>query len=148
MFELHPQLLKDTVTIGDFPLCRLLLVNDNNYPWFILVPRRPQIKEMFELDEADQHQLLKESSQLSRSLVKIFQADKLNVAALGNMVPQLHIHHIVRYRDDRAWPKPVWGLFPAQAYTQRALQEICGNIAASLTEFTPDSRGALAPRVC
>jgi diadenosine tetraphosphate (Ap4A) HIT family hydrolase len=148
MFELHPQLIKDTITIGDFPLCRLLLINDNNYPWFVLVPRRPKIKEIFELEEVDQIQLLKESSQLSQVLVKIFQADKLNVAALGNMVPQLHIHHIVRYQDDQAWPKPVWGLFPAQAYTERALQEVCGNVAALLSDFTPDSSGALAPRVC
>ena len=107
MFELHPQLAQDTITISDFPLCRLLLINDSNYPWFILVPRRSQIREIYELQESDQRQLLKESSQLSRVLVKIFQADKLNVAALGNMVPQLHIHHIVRYQDDQAWPKPV-----------------------------------------
>jgi diadenosine tetraphosphate (Ap4A) HIT family hydrolase len=148
MFELHPQLIQDSFTIGDFPLCRLLLINDKNYPWFILVPRRPQIREIFELEVGDQRQLLKESSQLSQVLVKIFQADKLNIAALGNMVPQLHIHHIVRYRDDQAWPQPVWGFFPAQAYTERALQEICGNVAALLTDFTPDSNGAIAPRVC
>jgi len=148
MFALHPQLAQDTITIGDFPLCRLLLINDNNYPWFILVPRRSQIREIYELEEGDQRQLLKESSHLCRVLVKIFQADKLNVAALGNMVPQLHIHHIVRYQDDQAWPKPVWGLFPAQAYTERALQEVCGNVAVLLTDFTPDSNGALAPRVC
>ena len=148
MFELHPQLALDTITIGDFPLCRLLLINDSNYPWFILVPRRSQIREIYELQESDQRQLLKESSQLSRVLVKIFQADKLNVAALGNMVPQLHIHHIVRYQNDQAWPKPVWGLFPAQTYTERELQEVCGNVAALLTDFTPASNGALAPRVC
>jgi diadenosine tetraphosphate (Ap4A) HIT family hydrolase len=148
MFELHPQLIQDSFTIGDFPLCRLLLINDKSYPWFILVPRRSQIREIFELEDGDQRQLLKESSHLSQVLVKIFQADKLNVAALGNMVPQLHIHHIVRYRDDQAWPQPVWGFFPAQAYTERALQEICGNVAALLTDFTPDSNGAIAPRVC
>jgi diadenosine tetraphosphate (Ap4A) HIT family hydrolase len=148
MFELHPQLAQDTVTLGDFPLCRLLLINDNNYPWFILVPRRSQIKEIFELEESDQRQLLKESSQLSRVLVKVFHADKLNVAALGNMVAQLHIHHIVRYKEDQAWPKPVWGLFPAQAYTERALQEVCGKVAALLTDFTPESNGALTPRDC
>ncbi len=148
MFELHPQLAQDTVTIGDFPLCRLLLCNDSSYPWFILVPRRSQVREIFELEESDQRQLLKESSQLSQVLVKIFQADKLNVAALGNMVPQLHIHHIVRYQNDLAWPKPVWGLFPAQAYNKRALLDVCGNVSALLTDFTPDSSGVLAPRVC
>lgn len=148
MFELHPQLAQDSITIGDFPLCRLLLCNDRHYPWFILVPRRAQIREIFQLEEYDQRQLLKESSQLSRVLVKIFQADKLNVAALGNMVPQLHIHHIVRYQDDPAWPKPVWGLLPAQAYSMRAAREVCDNITALLTDFAPDSNGALAPRVC
>lgn len=148
MFELHPQLAQDNITVGDFPLCRLLLCNDSNYPWFILVPRRAEIREIFELEESDQRQLLKESSQLSQVLVKIFRADKLNVAALGNMVPQLHLHHIVRYQDDQAWPKPVWGLFPVQAYKGRALQEICSNVSALLTDFTPDSNGALAPRFC
>ena len=148
MAEIHAQLTADCKVLGRFPLCHLLLMNDRNYPWFILVPRRSQIKEIYELEECDQRQLLKESSHLSEVLVKIFQADKLNVAALGNMVPQLHIHHVVRYHDDQAWPKPVWGLFPAQAYAERALQEVCGNVAALLTDFTPDSNGALAPRVC
>jgi diadenosine tetraphosphate (Ap4A) HIT family hydrolase len=148
MFKLHPKLAKDTLTVGDFPLCRLLLINDKNYPWFILVPRRAGIREIFELDETDQRQLLKESSQLSQVLVKLFHADKLNVAAIGNMVPQLHIHHVVRYESDRAWPKPVWGLFPAQTYSERALQETCANIADHLSDFIPDSDNTTAPRVC
>lgn len=114
MFELHPRLAEDTLAVGDFPLCRLLLMNDASYPWFILVPRRAEIREIFELARHDQQQLLDESSQLSRVLNRVFYADKLNIAALGNMVPQLHIHHIVRYQSDRAWPNPVWGLFPAQ----------------------------------
>ncbi len=148
MFELHPQLAQDAIAIGDFPLCRLLLCNDNNYPWFILVPRRSQIREIFQLEERDQRQLLKESSQLSQVLVKIFQADKLNVAALGNLVPQLHIHHIVRYQDDPAWPKPVWGLFPSQAYSKRTAQDVCTKVAALLTDFTPVSNSSPAPRLC
>ena len=102
MFELHPRLAQDTLLIGDFPLSRLLLMNDANYPWFILVPRRAGIREIFQLDDADQIQLLKESSQLARVLFRIYEVDKLNVAALGNMVPQLHIHHIVRYSTDPA----------------------------------------------
>jgi diadenosine tetraphosphate (Ap4A) HIT family hydrolase len=148
MFELHLRMKQDTLVIGDFPLCRLLLMNDANYPWFILVPRRADIKEIFELEVLDQQQLLKESSQLSQVLSKIFQADKLNIAALGNVVPQLHIHHIVRYQTDQAWPNPIWGLFPAQPYTERARQETCAGLIDHLVDFTPDHRCAVPPRVC
>lgn len=148
MFELHPRLTQDTFAVGDFPLCRLLLMNDANYPWFILVPRRAEIREIFELEYRDQQQLLGESSQLSQVLSKAFQADKLNIAALGNMVPQLHIHHIVRYQSDQAWPKPVWGLFPAQAYTERARQETFARLIDHLNDFLPDKNCTVAPRVC
>jgi diadenosine tetraphosphate (Ap4A) HIT family hydrolase len=148
MFKLHPRLAQDTSVIGNFPLCRLLLMNDANYPWFILVPRRAEIREIFELEHCDQKQLLKESSHLSQVLNKIFQADKLNIAALGNMVPQLHIHHIVRYQTDQAWPNPVWGLFPAQPYTERARQETCAGLTDHLVDFIPDDSCAVAPRVC
>jgi diadenosine tetraphosphate (Ap4A) HIT family hydrolase len=109
-FSLHPQLQKDGIVMGDFPLSRLLLLNDARYPWFVLVPRRPKITEIYQLSEADQLQLLRESSQLSRFLMEGFNGDKLNIGALGNLVPQLHIHHIVRYRSDEAWPGPVWGV--------------------------------------
>ena len=148
MFELHPRLARDTFVIGDFPLSRLLLMNDASYPWFILVPRRADIVEIFELRHDDQLQLLKESSQLSMVLSRVFEADKLNIAALGNMVPQLHIHHIVRYRSDQAWPQPVWGRFPAQPYSKRALQETCANLIEQLQDIIPDAGGSLAPRVC
>jgi diadenosine tetraphosphate (Ap4A) HIT family hydrolase len=148
MFKLHPRLAQDTSVIGDFPLCRLLLMNDANYPWFILVPRRAEIQEVFELEQQDQKQLLKESSHLSQVLSKIFQADKLNIAALGNIVPQLHIHHIVRYQTDQAWPNPVWGLFPTQPYTERVRQETCAGLIDHLVDFTPDDSCAVAPRVC
>jgi diadenosine tetraphosphate (Ap4A) HIT family hydrolase len=109
-FSLHPQLQKDGIVMGDFPLSRLLLLNDARYPWFVLVPRRPKITEIYQLSEADQLQLLRESSQLSRFLMEGFNGDKLNIGALGNLVPHLHIHHIVRYRSDEAWPGPVWGV--------------------------------------
>jgi diadenosine tetraphosphate (Ap4A) HIT family hydrolase len=110
MFTLHPQLQKDGIPIGDFPLSHLLLLNDARYPWFILVPRRQAITEIYELSEAEQQQLLRESSQLGRFLMDSFRGDKLNIGALGNLVPQLHLHHIVRYRSDAAWPRPVWGV--------------------------------------
>ena len=148
MFELHPQLAQDTFNVGDFPLCKLLLMNDRNYPWFILVPRCAEIREIFELEYSDQQQLLKESSQLSQVLNRVFQADKLNIAALGNMVPQLHIHHVVRYQTDQAWPKPIWGLFPTQPYTERVMQESCAAIIEHLVDFTPDSNLSVVPRVC
>ena len=92
--------------------------------------------------------MLKESSQLARVLSRTFEADKLNIAALGNMVPQLHIHHIVRYRSDPSWPKPVWGLFPATPYSPRALQETCVNLVEHLHDFIPDPDCPVAPRVC
>ncbi len=148
MFKLHPRLAQDTLVIGDFPLCRLLLMNDANYPWFILVPRRAEIQEVFELEYQDQQQLLTASSHLSQVLSKIFQADKLNIAALGNIVPQLHIHHIVRYQTDQAWPSPVWGLFPTQPYTERARQETCAGLIDHLVDFIPDDSCVVAPRVC
>jgi len=148
MFKLHPRLAEDTLLVGDFPLCHLLLMNDASYPWFILVPRRAGVREIFELEQRDQQQLLKESSQLSQLLSKLFHADKLNIAALGNMVPQLHIHHIVRYQTDQAWPNPVWGMFPAQPYTERAQQEIFAGLIDHLVDFTPDRNCAVPPRVC
>lgn len=116
MFTLHPQLAHDCFTLGDLPLCRVLLMNDANYPWCILVPRRDAIREIHELANADQTQLLAESGQLARALTELFQPHKLNIAALGNQVPQLHLHHIVRFSDDPAWPRPVWGEQPARPY--------------------------------
>jgi diadenosine tetraphosphate (Ap4A) HIT family hydrolase len=115
-FALHARLAADTLALGDFPLCRLLLMNDAQYPWFILVPRRAGAREIYELAERDQQQLLQESSALSRALMAAFRGDKLNVAALGNLVPQLHVHHVVRYAGDAAWPMPVWGRHPARPY--------------------------------
>ena len=123
MAELHPQLAKDCIEIGRFPLCRVLLMNDANYPWFILVPDREGAREIYQLTEADQQQWLRESTELSRAIVELFQPDKLNIGALGNMVPQLHIHYIARYQDDPAWPRPVWGQVPAKAYDGITLEE-------------------------
>lgn len=115
-FVLHPRLAADGIVLGDFALCRLLLMNDARYPWFILVPRRAGVREIYELSEPDQQQLLRESAALSRAAMGAFRGEKLNVAALGNLVPQLHVHHVVRYAHDPAWPRPVWGLHPAQPY--------------------------------
>lgn len=122
-WALHPQLVADTCTVGDFPLCRLLLAHDARYPWTILVPRRAGIRELHELGDDDQAQLLLESNRLARALVALFAPDKLNIAALGNVVPQLHLHHIARRHDDDAWPAPVWGRHPALAYENGAQAE-------------------------
>ena len=121
MFQLHPTLAQDTFLVGDFPLSTCRLMNDCQFPWLILVPRVSGIKELYELPEAEQIQFLRESSWLSSQLAKTFSADKMNVAALGNQVPQLHFHHIVRYQNDLAWPNPVWGATVAVPYTKEVL---------------------------
>jgi len=122
-FQLHPRLEADCIHVGRFNLCRLLLMNDNHYPWFILVPEVPDIREIYQLSRDQQQQLMIESSYLAEQLTDIYQADKMNIAAIGNMVPQLHIHHIVRYQTDAAWPAPVWGKFAAVAYTEEEIVE-------------------------
>lgn len=123
-FELAPEIERDSLWLADWPLCQLRLQNDANYPWFILIPRRAAMIEIIDLSEEEQRQLWQESAYLSRFLKSEFQAKKLNVAALGNMVSQLHLHHIVRYENDLAWPAPVWGKLPAQAYSEIALQQL------------------------
>ena len=124
MNNLHPQLAKDCIVLGRLPLCHLLLMDDCHYPWFILVPARADVREIYQLDAADRRQLLDESCQLSEFLVEAYAGDKLNVAALGNQVPQLHLHHIVRYVSDPAWPAPIWGKSAAQAYSPSAIDEL------------------------
>ncbi|MDU9391483.1 HIT domain-containing protein [Pseudomonas sp. zfem002] len=132
MFALDSRLEQDTCVVGDFPLCRLLLSKDANYPWFILVPRRADISEIFQLDDSDRQQLWRETQFLSETLKDCFAADKMNVAALGNVVSQLHMHVIVRRRDDAAWPAPVWGAKPAIEYSADQLNEVRQRVAAVL----------------
>jgi len=124
MFSLHPQLEADTLALGSFPLCTCRLMNDMHYPWLILVPQRADVKEIFQLNVKDQQQFLRESSYVAQRLTLHFSADKINIGALGNMVPQLHIHHIARYCNDAAWPAPVWGRFPAQPYAPEYLPKM------------------------
>jgi diadenosine tetraphosphate (Ap4A) HIT family hydrolase len=119
-FSLHPQLAADTVPVGDLALTRVLLANDANYPWLILVPRRAGITELIDLAEADRLQLMAEVDAAARAIKSITECDKLNVAALGNVVAQLHVHVIGRRHSDKAWPKPVWGVAPATAYDPAA----------------------------
>ena len=131
MTELHPRLAADCIRLGRFALCHLLLMNDSSYPWFILVPDRAGVREIFELSAADRQQLLDESCRLSDFLMQAYKGDKLNIAALGNLVPQLHLHHVVRFKSDRAWPAPVWGRFPPVAYTAEAVSDIRTRIGSA-----------------
>jgi len=136
MAEIHVQLAADCEILGRFRLCHLLLMNDCNYPWFILVPDRDNIREIYQLEAADRKQLLDESCLLSEFLMSTFNGDKLNVAALGNQVPQLHLHHVVRYESDPAWPAPIWGKHPALPYSTDALDDIKSKLgAAGLKDF-------------
>ena len=105
-FKLHPVLAADCIQLGEFELCRVLLMNDANYPWLILVPQVDGVREVFELSEPQQSLLMEESHYVLNAMSEAFNADKMNQAALGNMVPQLHIHHVVRYKNDAAWPAP------------------------------------------
>lgn len=131
-FQLHPRLEQDCISIGRFELCRLLMMNDSQYPWFILVPERADVREIYQLNKADRELLAEESNYLAENLATLYQADKMNIAAIGNMVPQLHIHHIVRYRTDKAWPAPVWGKFDAVPYTERQITENLARVKAQL----------------
>ncbi|MDP4557049.1 HIT family protein [Halomonas meridiana] len=108
-FELDPRLEADTLPLADLPLSRALLMNDARYPWVVLVPRVSSVSEVFELSQAEQAQLWQEATQLGAAMKEAFQGDKLNIATLGNVVSQLHIHLVVRYNDDASWPAPVWG---------------------------------------
>lgn len=123
-FKLHPQLEKDCILLGKFELCQLLLMNDSQFPWFILVPERKNVHEIYQLKPDEQIMLMQESSYLAEKLAMIFQADKFNIAAIGNIVSQLHVHHVVRYRNDKAWPAPIWGKFAAVPYTAQQLEEL------------------------
>ena len=123
-FTLHPQLAHDCFELADFPLCKLLLCNDSAYPWFILVPKVSDIKDVYQLDWQQQQQLLNESSLLSELVMQVFDGDKMNVAALGNVVEQLHVHHVVRYKTDVSWPKPIWGQQALTPYTEVELTEL------------------------
>ena len=121
-WSLHSQLKKDTIDIGDLPLCRVLVIKDAHYPWLLLVPRREGAVEIIDLDEVAQAQLMTEVSRVARDLKEITKCDKLNIAALGNLVPQLHVHVIARRSNDAAWPRPVWGVMPPLAHDAEEVQ--------------------------
>lgn len=134
MFTVHPSLAADTVPLGRFELCLLLMMNDSNYPWFLLVPERENIREIHELAAADRWRLSDESARLAQGLTALFKPDKLNIAALGNHVPQLHLHHIVRYTYDPAWPAPVWNKLTARPYDRATRIKIEVAVVSTLAD--------------
>jgi diadenosine tetraphosphate (Ap4A) HIT family hydrolase len=136
-WTLHPQLEHDTLTIADLPLSRLLLSRDANYPWLLLVPRRPGASEIIDLAAADQSQLMTEIDTVSRALAAVTACDKLNVAAIGNVVPQLHVHIVARRRGDPAWPKPVWGAVPARAYDPAERERLVAALRRHIATWSP-----------
>ena len=135
-FSLHPLLIDSTIELAQLPLSTLLLSNDKQYPWFILVPRVADIQDIYQLADQEQSQLLAESSLLSRLLMKLYQGEKMNVAAIGNICPQLHLHHIVRFKDDIAWPAPVWGFKQAVPYSENEINEVIAKITPLIAEHT------------
>lgn len=134
MFELDPQLEADTALIGRTALNRILLMNDSRFPWLVLVPKRSGVTEPFELTDEDQRTLMQESMIVGKSLKVLFNAHKLNIAALGNQVSQLHIHHIARFQTDAAWPRPVWGVGVAEPYDAEALYERIFSLQKALSK--------------
>src|SRR6185436_15986316 len=132
MLTLHPTLARDTVEVARLPLCRVLLMKDSRFPWLILVPERQEIREIHELASEDRRRLVEEIAQVSEVLERLFRPAKLNVGALGNIVPQLHVHVVARFETDPAWPGPVWGSGPAVPYTGEELAETRERLAAAL----------------
>ncbi|OOE90787.1 HIT family protein [Salinivibrio sharmensis] len=108
-FTLHPRLADDSAYVGDFPLCQLRLAHADIGPWLLLVPRKHAVQEIHHLDDSEQQSLWQESAMVARCLERLFSPDKLNIAAIGNLVPQLHVHHVARFQTDPVWPNPIWG---------------------------------------
>lgn len=116
-FQLPPQLAADTFHITELKICRVLLMNNSNAPWLILVPMREYLREIYDLSEDDYALVMNEVRLVTQKFAEYTKADKMNVAALGNVVPQLHIHIIARFKNDKAWPNPVWGKLPESPYS-------------------------------
>jgi len=131
-FTLHPTLARDTVEVTRLPLCRVLLMNDRRFPWLILVPERDSLREIHQLSPADRAALIEEIAVGSGVLERLFHPDKLNVGALGNVVPQLHVHVVARTAGDPAWPGPVWGSGTAEPYGEDEIAKIRARLASAL----------------
>jgi diadenosine tetraphosphate (Ap4A) HIT family hydrolase len=125
MFKLHTQLAQDTIPVIALSLCQVLLMNDSRFPWLILVPQEPGLREFHNLSSNNQTQLMKEITSASRVLEQLYLPRKLNVGALGNIVEQLHIHVVARNQTDEAWPGPIWGHGTPIPYTEIELAQVC-----------------------
>ncbi|BFT30694.1 HIT domain-containing protein [Alteromonas sp. D210916BOD_24] len=134
MFELDARLHNDTYFVCDLSLSRVLLMNDSQFPWLILVPRKHDVAEIIDLSEEDQITLLKESALVSKAMQILFSPLKLNVAALGNIVRQLHVHHVARFDTDVAWPKPVWGNQAPKPYQDEQAHVLITQLQGLLTQ--------------
>lgn len=132
MFELNKKLQEDCFFVGDLKISKLLLMNDSNYPWLILVPRQNGLIELTDLSFEDQVEVLREINLVAKILQEKFGADKLNIANLGNVVSQLHIHVIARFKNDAAFPKPVWGALPAKPYEENEAKKLINEIKNSI----------------
>ncbi|GAB3448323.1 HIT domain-containing protein [Insolitispirillum peregrinum] len=137
MFTLHPRLAADTIEVAVWPLCQVRLMNDRTYPWLILVPQRADLSELHQLAPDDRTRVMHEMALAGRLLSHATNADKINTAALGNMVPQLHIHVIARFKTDPAWPNPVWGHAPAEPYDQATLSHTLRMLRDAMTPPRP-----------
>ncbi|MCK7613360.1 HIT domain-containing protein [Roseibium sediminicola] len=133
-FNLNPRLEGDSLFVADLPLCAVRLMKDANYPWLLLVPRKSDLVEIIDLDEADQQQLMREIALASTCLRQVTDCEKLNVGALGNMVSQLHVHVIARFREDAAWPGPAWGVVPALAYEPDKAESLIDQLREALAD--------------
>lgn len=135
MFELHPTLAGDTVEITRLKLCRVLLIRDKTYPWVVLVPEQDGLRDLDDLSMLDQAQVMAEINHVSKALKSLFKPYKINVAALGNVVEQLHIHVIARFQDDKAWPGPIWGLAPLEDYTDTDRDQLVASLQEKLSKI-------------
>lgn len=133
-FTLHERLKNDTFEVTDLKLCRVLLMNDESFPWLILVPMRPGVTEIHVLSKEDRALLIEEMAAASRAVTRAFNPDKMNLGALGNLVPQLHIHVVGRKKTDRAWPGPVWGSGSGKPYSSEGLQQTLALVRSALLE--------------
>lgn len=131
-FDLDPRIESSTFPAGDLTLCRLCLMNDARFPWIILIPRRARLLEFLDLSPTERAIVMEEMTSVSRALKDLTKAEKMNVAAIGNIVPQLHIHVVARFASDAAWPGPVWGHGKAEAYAPGAAEALLAGFSAKM----------------
>lgn len=132
MFTLHPTLQKDTVEVARLDICHVLLIRDKTYPWLILVPHKEGLRDLDDLSTDELIQVMAEVDRVSKAMKRIFHPYKMNIAALGNVVEQLHIHVIARFKDDPAWPAPVWGAGPSVDYDENERNRLITKIHSEL----------------